>query len=172
MLAFTYHPYSDPYHSAFRSMQLLQYREANDYSIDKFRIMDFYLVFPHLIGHIRMPKSTRGVYYELRLNKVEEPYQEFPKPRRLFQQIESIQRTAFGYLSASRLIDIKSYKDGRISRGGEELSKKFWSKIQSANENEPEVIKFIVDQVAALPLYGPDGLKARTGLMEFRYDVA
>jgi len=117
-----------------------------------------------------MTKSSRSSFAELRLRKLSEPYQKIPDSRRLFRQLESVQSEAYRHLAAANVINLDSYKNGQIFLGDQEISIALTREIQSANEKESAAVKFILEQLAIIPLYGPDGLKARTGLMEFRYD--
>ena len=94
-----------------------------------------------------------------------------PSPRLLFRQIEGVQRTAYRHLAAAGVLDANGYKDGEICRGAQILSDNITFKIGRTKEERATLLVFLVDHLANTPLYGPNGLKARTRLMEFRYDT-
>jgi hypothetical protein len=172
MLNLTYHPSADPYHCAFRAMRLLEFHQQQVYKTELFGFLDFYLLFPFLLKTIRMSQNMRATLRRLQLDKIPEPYQKIPDSRRLFRQVERVQHASYRNLSAADLLDIDAYREGFVARGSQALSTEILDEIRKLKEVDATTLIFLLDHLSQIPLYGPDGLKARTGLMEYRYDAA
>ena len=52
------------------------------------------------------------------------------------------------------------------------LPNELLSRVLKLNEQQDDLVGFMRFLTTAYTLSGPNGLKARTGLMEFRYDAA
>ena len=171
MLGITYHPSRDPYHCAFRAICILEHDGAGEYDLPVFRMVDFYLLFPHALKAVTsLPADVRREFRRRSIHKLHEPYQSLPEPRALFRQLESVQTAAYQHIAAAGVLDPDAFRVGKVKRGAQELSDEFRGEVRAASIAATEVLEFLTDYLAAIPLYGPNGLKARTGLMEFRYD--
>lgn len=170
MTGFTYHPSGDPYHCAFRTLRILEAGPRRSYRVEVFRILDFYLLFPFLIRSIQMPRVVRKAFGEYGLKRISEPYQRLPDARQLFRQIEEVQQTAYRHLAATGILDMEAYGRNEIAVGEQSIGSDLRGEISRLDKIESSVIEFLVEHLAKIGLYGPQGIKARTGLMEFRYD--
>lgn len=170
MIGFTYHSSGDPYHCAFRALRILAAGSRRSYRVEVFRILDFYLLFPFLIRSIQMPRAVRKAFGEHGLKAISEPFQKLPDARQLFRQIEDVQRTAYRHLAAIGILDVDAYGQSQIVVGEQIISSELRREVGRLDEVESAIVDFLVEHLANIELYGPRGIKARTGLMEFRYD--
>jgi hypothetical protein len=162
-----YHPALDSYHSAFRILQILRYEPAREYDWRALRILDFYAVFPNLIAHIRLPK--KHIAWRKTFSNLNNPYWFSGEPELVFARMEPLQQTALDLLYAQGLIDPDKYKSEHVRVVVEELTK---INLSSPSTLTEELLKFLVTVLGHVPFHGIGGLKDRTGLLEFRYDVA
>jgi hypothetical protein len=163
-----YHPAFDAYHCVFR--MLLMIESLPEAEIDMLRLCDFYLVFPSEIERIRLPSSlSHGRKIAKSLSNV---YRNPINAAQVFREMTEIQLSALRSIAASGLIDIDCFERGIVRKLNTiKIPENVLSKISIHIENNTEITKFILDSLSKLPLRGLDGLKHRTGLLEYRYDT-
>ncbi|HUW50024.1 MAG TPA: ABC-three component system middle component 5 [Sulfuricella sp.] len=163
-----YHPAYDAYHCVFRTLLLTNSLESIE--LQKLRILDFFLCFPSELSKVRLPRQhseAKRLALELR-NDYHGPI----SMNQAFRDMEHIQLAAFKSLAASSIVDQVKIEDGVIKRTGVALKEELKRKIDAVLERDSIVVEYIVNKLGVLPLNGSNGLKDRTGLMEYRYDVA
>lgn len=165
-----YHPAFDVNHARLRLIQLLGSANPPELSFDLLRILDFYFLFPHLLANIQLPRGMARMKRELaaRANK----YNRVPSPRTLIRQMEGVQETAVRALEASHLVELPLASISIVKRSAVPLPDDLVRIISEQPDAEKALAQALATEVAKIPLNGPDGLKARTGLLEYRYDPA
>ncbi len=163
-----YHPAFDAYHCVFRLLKLVQH--LNDIEVSKLRILDFYLVFPSEVSKVRLSDNNQIKKTATSLQNV------FHGPvnaTQTFRDMHDLQIAAINSLIASNIIDGAQAELGIIHRTSLQLPDLTIETTDlELSEQENIIFKFILNDLSNLPLNGTDGLKHRTGLMEFRYDNA
>jgi len=84
--------------------------------------------------------------------------------------MEHIQIAALNALAGSNIIDRDLLKKGYVERTSVTLPDDLQLRIDEKNSLDEPISKFIFKELSEMPLFGIDGLKHRTGLMEYRYD--
>ncbi|MBV4545091.1 ABC-three component system middle component 5 [Pseudomonas triticicola] len=163
-----YHPAYDAYHCVFRMLSILSVIPSLEY--DKARLLDFYLTFPSAVQTITLPKTLS--HGKRTAKKFENIYHDPFDPFLIFKDMRAIQISAIGCLVASGIVDRSSYAEGIISRTNVKLPKSLETRISVFLESRPEIGDFILQDLAILPLRGINGLKHRTGLLEYKYDIS
>jgi hypothetical protein len=160
-----YHPALDPYHASFRILRLLA---ASPYRIepDRLRLLDFYLLFPHLLKKISLPLSL--VRRRNRVARPENRYRFAGQPQLVFRTITPVQDAALALLATSSWTRVEN--DG-LALSVVDVPGSLLSIMRAKNDDEPDLIGFLVGDLNTVPLRGRDGLKHRSGLMEYRYDA-
>jgi len=143
--------------------------EKNDIEFSKLKIIDFYIVFPHLINTIRFPRAKGLSKIKKTVKTFTIPYENLPSRRMVFSEMGDFQLQAIDILKSKKILEVS--QDSMISKGEcffDEAIQNLINnnRITSQNFNK-NFIKILMD----LPLYGDKGLKSRTGLMEYRYDA-
>lgn len=163
-----YHPAYDAYHCVFRMLSILSVIPSLEY--DKARLLDFYLTFPSAVQGITLPKTlTHG---KRLAKKFENVYHDPFDPSFIFKDMRAIQISAVGCLVASGIVNRASYSDGVIVRTDVKLPISLETRISDFLASRPEIGDFILHDLAMLPLRGVNGLKHRTGLLEYKYDIS
>ena len=158
----------DLYHTMFRILQIMEKTEEI-IEIDKLRILDFYLAFPSELIDI---KSFRGFKkYEKYIKAEKNKYERVIDRKRLFFKMEHIQLSAIKALISYGIFDSGEFKKGKVKKSYDKLSEPLISRIQSANEENPNLLTLITGPLASMNLFGHLGLKERTNLIEFKYDA-
>lgn len=171
MTQLTYNEAFDPYHAAFRFMRLrLGCKLAERTHIDMFRILDFYLLFPFRIQKMSFLSSDRKWRSVSKSYEKLSPYGELPEDVSIFSKMEPFQRAAATSLVQAGVLSAEAWQNNQI----EFLSTKFPSELEARcvelNEGMSDIIDILCSIRERYPLLGHNGLKARTGLLEFRYD--
>lgn len=162
-----YHPAYDAYHCVFRMLVIAD--SIKFIELDKARLIDFYLLFPSAIGEIRLP-------YELSLGKrmakdVKNPYRDPIDSLTSFRELHQIQVASLKCIAASGLISMEKFSDGIVERTSRTISKSLLYKMEQFLADKGDIANFLLNDLSIIPLNGVDGLKHRTRLMEYRYDI-
>lgn len=163
-----YHPALDPYHAAFRTLQLLSVEPSREFHRDQLRILDFYLLFPVAIEQIRLPVAARS--FRRRFVAASNRYWLSGEPKQVFERIEHVRRVGLTLLLSNRLLDADAFPQARIRLSASGVASVAVQRAQEANTRDGALVQFLVRTLGDLSPFGPGGLKARTGLLDHRYD--
>lgn len=163
-----YHPAFDAYHCVFRMLALAEAFDEAD--IDLLRICDFYLTFPSAIACVRLPTNLS---HGRRLAKsVANTYRDPINPKIAFRDMAEIQISALRNIAASGLIDLELFEKGTLRLvNSDKIPKKILEKISIFSKDLGAIFDFLVSELSTIPLHGINGLKHRTDLLEYRYDI-
>lgn len=162
-----YHPRCDTYHTSFRILSIIKLLENQPVELPKLRIIDFFFVFPHLLGEVRLPLGARFSHLKSLSKRLSIPYEKLPDKKRLFSEMGDYQIQASHILRA-KLILVET--EGLISAGQRFFDDAITVLLNQHRFVNEEFYKRLVERLFEIPLQGSNGLKARTGLMEYRYD--
>lgn len=165
-----YHPIYDVNHCVYRVLLILESSQHDNIGLDLFRHIDFYVLFPHLIKEIK-PFPSELVSFKKIIKKIPEPYELLNNIRRTMYELETIQTTAIQNLIAKNLIEVDAYKNKTLKRTEISLPDPLYEKINSSSIAKEEWFRMLINEFSTINFLGKNGLKARSGLMEFRYDV-
>lgn len=84
--------------------------------------------------------------------------------------MKTFQMSAIKCLASYGFVDSKSLSKNRIRKTGKQIPEELLIKINELNNQKGNVIKLVTSDLVELPLFGDKGWKARTGLLEFKYD--
>ncbi len=163
-----YHPAFDPYNCAFRMLQLLDYMKLSEIELDRLRIWDFYFTFPNEVRKITFPQSLAPLK-QIFKKKESNPYEDIIDTRGIADRMKPYQMSALKSLASYELIDSKMLSEKVVKRTNKEVPKNLLEKFGELTIEKENILKLITG-FSDLPLYGKMGLKARTGLIEFKYD--
>lgn len=134
-----------------------------------FRLTDFYILFPAMLKTISpFPAELRP--FKKILKDMPDAYELMPNSKRVLFELEEIQLTAMQNLVAKGLIDSEGFKDGIVSRTELKVPDKIISAIEADQRTTQEWFRFAVNELPLVEFLGRKGLKARSQLMEYRYD--
>lgn len=163
-----YHPAFDPHHCAFRLLSLTDVRRELEFV--RARILDFYLCFPAEVASVQVPQSFIEIKRAARA--IKNPYRGPVSSLRTFREMEAIQSVAARLIASAGLFDAESLETGWIRRTDQEPPPELANSLRMYLNGLEDVQKYIASSMVDIPLLGVGGLKQRTGLLEYRYDVA
>ncbi|WP_157807963.1 ABC-three component system middle component 5 [Marinomonas sp. ef1] len=149
---------------------ILEVSEHDEIHLDLFRIIDLYTLFPHLIKEIKpFPNQLR--MYKKFIKDIPDPYERIGNIKRVMFELEGVQTTALQNLLAKGFIDLEAFKLKKIRRSKISLPSIISDEINRNDIATSEWFKMLVNSFYHIKVKGKAGLKSRTGLMEFRYDL-
>jgi len=160
-----YHPIDDVYHCFSRILLLISNLPLEEHDIKKIQILDYYFLFPGLLKKIKWPRKLN--LYRQYILGINNHYSEISNSKSLIIHLEHQINDVMRYMAAYDLIDIDKLKNNQILRKNEEKYKPI---LEQINNIDNELLDFLINVLARIPLNGNDGLKSRTGLFEYRYD--
>lgn len=171
MTQLTYNEAFDPYHAAFRILRLWKGCSIVDTThFDMLRILDFYLLFPFRIQNMSLFSEDRAWR---RISKAYEdwkPYGELPDDVSIFSRMEPFQRAAVTSLAKAGFMSLEAWQNNQIEFLEVELPANISVRCSELNGAMHDVIAILCAMRERYPLLGRNGLKDRSGLLEFRYD--
>ncbi|WP_031371022.1 ABC-three component system middle component 5 [Lysobacter antibioticus] len=167
----TFQPAFDVFHTEFRFLRLRRLMESGiAWHYDQLRIADFYMLFFFRLQDVRLARQHTSI--KKFAHKVGEGrYERQPDNALIFGRMERIQRAAIGTLIAKEFFDAESFKNELVVETDLVEPEAVSQRIDAINRQETEIMQFIQVLIADYALLGPNGLKDRTGLLEYRYDA-
>lgn len=164
-----YHPVYDINHAIYRMLLLLEVSVHRRFQWDQLKLLDFYLLFPHVLKDIRPLPASLSAYRKV-INAIPNPYELVPNKKRALYELGNIQNTAVHNLMAKELIDVENFQSMIIKRTKNDLPFGIQNFIDNDPLKEEEWFKIVANELPNIDFQGKDGLKYRSGLMEYRYD--
>ena len=170
----TYNPAFDLYHSIFRMAHIAAKLDGDEsLEIDKVRIWDFYLLFPDKVHTITIRRDEEELrkYRSTYLHPENNPYEFKGENRKLFEWIKPVQVSALNSLVSCGILSKSKYEAGRVSVADHEALTRFLDRTGDISGRERNVLAFMSTLSRFMSMTGEYGLKARTKLLESRYDA-
>lgn len=169
MIQLAFDPAYDPFHAAFRVLLQITYRRSIPIQLSRLKILDLYLVEPQRCLEIRLTgdlkkAARKAAQYQL------PTYGHRPGSRALFDRMGPMQDAAIQTLVMQGVLDGDAFGKGAALKGEQLVGEKLQSRIDRAIKENAGLLKFLTD-LDEIPFNGIKGLKDRTGLGEYRYDV-
>ena len=161
-----YNPVFDAYHCIFRILAVLEIRPSIE--VDALRILDFSLCFPSIVATFKLPRELAAL--KVLAKKTHNPYRDAMGANRLFLSLRPTHDGALACLAAAGFISPKELAAGRAARTAISLPSDLHERCAALFARENIFFEHIASKILEIPLLGPNGLKDRSGLMEFRYD--
>lgn len=168
MIQLAYQPAYDSYHTIFRILRLLTAIGTKSVQVEQIRILDFYLAFPHFLTSVAGYARQTKIFS----NSKRSIYEEIPTKESLFTNMTPIQDAAIQTLCLENLVllDDPFLMQAKVELRSSNVPTELSNVIVERNNAERSLIEFLTGTLLGIPLAGPNGLKHRTGLMEYRND--
>lgn len=161
-----YHPAFDAYHCIFRVLTILEAHRSIE--VDSLRILDFSLCFPSIVASFKLPKELSGL--RALAKKAHNPYRDAISANRLFLSLRPTHEGALACLAAAGFLSQSDLVAGKATRTATSIPRELSNRCAALMHSEELFFRDMANQLLNIPLQGPNGLKDRSGLMEFRYD--
>lgn len=164
-----YHPAFDLYNCAFRMLLILNHIKAEEVRMEKMLIWDYYVTFPYKVKDIKFTRDTL-IYMRIFKNLEYNPYDFVSNDKIVFARMRNFQISALKNLASCGLIEAESLGNGIVKRTSLSIPKQIVTQFDNVSSSIKNVITLIESPFSELSLYGPNGFKDRTKLIDFRYD--
>lgn len=166
-----FQPAFDVFHTSFRFLRLRRLLGGDRVlHFDQLCIADFYLLFPFRLEGIRLKQGHRSIR-KLAQAFQKRRYENQPDDNLLFSRMRPIQGAALETLVASDFFDRAFFETKVIVETDKVESEALSRCIDGVNTEQSTLMQALLLLIDDYELLGPDGLKARTGLLEHRYDA-
>ncbi|KJF86993.1 ABC-three component system middle component 5 [Photobacterium phosphoreum] len=160
-----YHPYKDANHCVYRILSILT--ACNQpVNLNYLHIADFYHLFPCQLKNIEKWPSKNSSNYKY-IQNIQDAYENIENPRKIFFELKTIQRNIIINLLSRNIIEYT--KDDLIKI--KNIPKSIYNLMNEDIFRKTKEFEIITKNMKALNLYGTSGLKSKSGLMEYRYDL-
>ncbi|MEQ8186214.1 ABC-three component system middle component 5 [Marinobacter salarius] len=165
-----YTPAYDPYHCSFRILSILIEIYPAPLEKEKLSILDAYLAIPALLNELKCPQSL--IRKRNKVRPKPSPYNQYYDAQKLFEKISRIQDSVLRNLASINLISLEKLHDNIVLLNIEKIEDTLQEAIDSTHSIKPDIFEFLTHDLSTIDLLGPTGLKKRSGLMEYRYDLS
>lgn len=164
----------DLYHTIFRLLHFLKKFENNEViETERIRIWDFYLLFPGKIHEIHLKQGESDIR-KLRKEFIKDsnnPYERITENRKIFEKIKPYQLAALNCIASYGIIEKSFLNQQRIKIINKSILDEFVNNFEELTAKEGNVIALMTSHFNQVSLFGTDGLKNRTNLIESKYDA-
>lgn len=161
-----YHPSYDTHHCAYRYLNLLLSFPNRQCDKTLLSFVDFYYVYPHLLNEIKKLPSPLQRFKPF-ISGIKSPFEITPNSKVLYFELRSLQSVALANLQSRGLVTVNNNNVLLIET---KLPSSLIKAFKDDSFNKTEIFKLLVNEFPKVQLSGENGLKARTGLMEYKYD--
>jgi hypothetical protein len=160
-----YHPFDDGYHCFSRILLIVYRLPVKEYDLKTIQILDFYFLFPSLLKKVRLPNELK--IYRPYINGLRDSYCIINNIKSAIIHLEHQINDVIHYMAAYEFINIEKIKENKVLP----INKKNYEQlVNQLKHYDNDLLDFLVNILAKIPLEGKNGLKSRTGLFEYRYD--
>ena len=162
-----YNPAFDIYHTVLRILKL-ESKLKGEIEIERIRIYDFFYLFPSKLRLMRLPREATSL--RKLLPEDNNPYSQIADSKKLFEKMMPFQVAAIKTIVSLGFFEKEAFSLGKIKRTNSDYPpelKKLINEIDTDRRNALIIISQYLDKIT---LYGLNGLKSRSSLIEYRYD--
>lgn len=171
MTQLTYNEAFDPYHAVFRFIRLHQACDISErLPFDTLRILDFYLLFPFRLQSMRLFSDDKEWRKLSRSYEDQAPYLTMPHDGSIFPKMEPFQQVGATSLVRNGYLSAEAWGENEIQFTSRAFSPAVVKRCAELNTQMAAFTDVLCQLKLRYPLNGRNGLKDRTGLLEYRYD--
>lgn len=154
----------DPHHCSFRMLTLLRVAPENQLPIPKLSFLDLYLLFPHYLRELKMPSEAVERKRNLRLPRKKDSFVYLPDLRLVYRELQQYQRIAIERLVARDIFSMDGYSNRKAVLKFDSIPAPLIKKIDENVFEKGDLLAFLIKDVGAMAIDGPDSLLRQTNL--------
>lgn len=173
MIQLSFQPAFDVYHTMFRFLRLRQVlNDAEVLHYDQLRIVDFYLLFFSRLEAVRLEPRHKFIKKLAAKSPSRYRYEHQPDDRFVFGRMKEIQRAAIRTLVFDGYFDQQKFEHNILAKIEKIVPGDLQCRIEEANISDSAAMSALAVLLREYSLSGQQGLKHRSGLLEYRYDAS
>lgn len=153
----------DPYHCIFRMVRLLC-AKGEAMPLEQLRVLDMFLMFPVMLERLSLPSEIKARFRELRSDAKKSTFVRLPGTASVWQDLQIYQATALKQLTGLGLLKRDALRDRYASLESKQVPAEILVKATERNTDDAALMRFLVVDLASLPMSGKDNLFKRAGL--------
>lgn len=165
-----YHPAFDANHCLYRFVSILHATGEAPISWSLLRMLDFYYLFPSQLKSIQpWPSAIRKL--QSHVIEIPDQFEDLTNPARTFFELEPFQKAAALELIAKGVLSKPFFDKGTMKLEPKSLSSDYIALLDADEFRKSDAFKVITKGLPSAGFRGASGLKFRSGLMEYVYDI-
>ena len=168
-----YTPAFDTFNTIYRMLHILSHFDTEKYvEVERMRIFDYYLLFPHRAHKIRL-KPGEGefrVHLKRFVSSKVNPCHTITNDRRLLERLRPYQMIALSHIASYGLISPEHLLNQQVKVADPDKLRDVISRLEKMEGIEGNVLSWLCLCFRTTPINGVFGLKYRTNLLESKYD--
>ncbi|MNE15873.1 hypothetical protein D3C76_1032950 [compost metagenome] len=165
-----YHPAYDANHCLYRLLAILQATIDSSITWDQLRVLDYYYLFPSQLKNIQ-PWPANIKEFKVKLKSIPDQFEDINNPARVLYDLQVFQKTAALELIAKEIISKTDFEDGKIKLNYNSLPDGYLKLVEDDYFLRSDAFEIITKALPKVDFNGASGLKKRSGLMEYIYDI-
>lgn len=165
-----YHPAFDANHCLYRIVSILNATGDAPISWSLLRMLDFYYLFPSQLKNIK-PWPREMQKFKSHAAKIPDQFEDLANPVRTFFELQPFQKTATLELIAKGLLSKSSFENDFMVLESSSLPPTYIDLLETDDFLKSDTFKIITEGLPKAAFSGVNGLKSRSGLMEYVYDI-
>lgn len=163
-----YHPYKDANHCAYRIISLM-WGLKQEVLRNFINIADFYYLFPSELKKIKKWPRKNSKNYKL-VQSIEGSHEVVSNSRIVFHEMKEVRNNTFLNLISRGVICEVTPGSHTYNLERSLIPESLVETLENDEYRKTDIYKLIIEGLSLIPLNGPNGLKDRTDLLEYRYD--
>lgn len=165
-----YHPAFDANHCLYRIVSILNATGDASISWSLLRMLDFYYLFPSQLKNIK-PWPREMQKFKSHAAKIPDQFEDLTNPVRTFFELQPFQKTATLELIAKGVLSKSSFENDLMVLESNSLPPTYIDLLEIDDFLKSDTFKIITEGLPKAKFSGANGLKSRSGLMEYVYDI-
>ena len=165
-----YHPAFDANHCLYRIVSILHATKDTPINWSLLRMLDFYYVFPSQLKNIApWPREIQKM--KALAMKIPDQFEDLTNPARTFFELQPFKKTAMLELIAKGVLSKPSFDKGFMKLEPGSLRSEYIALLETDDFLKSDAFQVITKGLPSAMFNGVGGLKYRSGLMEYVYDI-
>ena len=170
MIQLAFDPAFDPFHAAFRFLRQAAFIGDRHLPITRSKLLDFFVAEPRRCLGIRLPPALKSAAKKAAECQVA-TYGHRPSAPSLFNRMSPMQDAAIQTLVIHGILDGDAFTRGFFALSENPLPPALADRVEKSNLDQFVLMDFLCNKLDNIPYDGINGLKHRTGIGEYRYDL-
>lgn len=165
-----YHPAFDANHCLYRLISILSSTGNSPINWALLRMLDFYYLFPGQLKNIK-PWPREMQRFKAHAANIPEQFEYLTNPARTFFELQPFQKAAALEMIAKGVLSKSSFDNDLMVLESSSLPSAYIELLEADDFLKGKTFKIISEELPKIKFSGSTGLKSRSGLMEYIYDI-
>lgn len=161
-----YHPSKDANHTCYRIISILKSVPNNKLHKNILALTNFYYLFPSQLKSIKKWPRKGTKDYDF-IHSLKPEYEIIENPIRIFFELKDVLDCALSFLIDKEVI---IYENNFIELNLTNIPENIAITLDNDDYRKNDLFRILTKELIKQNIKGPNGLKMKTGLMEYKYD--